>query len=426
MAEPLSASSLLRQAAALFDSPANRLAESAPRAWRGSFASGACWMRLALEQLRGRPLPGAAADLNRLGLIKYGLACVAVFVWLLLTIRCHWPLLAILSVLVFYAVEAQMVFLFPLALDGSAQPFREARRWTRRAGGTLRLMRIVLRLAATMLFGGFLGRGFVRSWCLGCLAVCLWYEHLRRRTESDSVAAASPSRRCGLEFGAFRLPEVRQERIIWHLPQPARLLYASDLHLGHWWTARVPEHLLTLARHLAPDVILLGGDLVDRAEALASMYSLLVDLIEVAPVHAIPGNHDQRAGLDAVRDMVHKAGANWLPDHPIEHPVPIDGQQIAPASTIALPPRILCAHAPAVFPIAASAGYRLVLAGHLHGGQCVLATHRGQQYPAVWFHRWHGLRFRQGDAEMLVSRGMADTFPLRFNCPREILLCEIV
>jgi uncharacterized protein len=73
-----------------------------------------------------------------------------------------------------------------------------------------------------------------------------------------------------------------------------------------------------------------------------------------------------------------------------------------------------------------AAGYRLVLAGHLHGGQCVLANHRGQQYPAVWFHRWHGLRFRQGDAEMLVSRGMADTFPFRFNCPREVLLCEIV
>ena len=40
-------------------------------------------------------------------------------------------------------------------------------------------MATVMPLAAVMLAGGFLGRGFVRSWCLGCLAVCLWYEHLR-------------------------------------------------------------------------------------------------------------------------------------------------------------------------------------------------------------------------------------------------------
>ncbi len=83
-------------------------------------------------------------------------------------------------------------------------------------------------------------------------------------------------------------------------------------------------------------------------------------------------------------------------------------------------------HAPAIFPQAAQAGYRLVLAGHLHGGQCVLATRHGRQYPAAWFHRWHGLRFHQDEATLLVSRGMADTFPFRFNCPREVLLCEIV
>ncbi len=180
MAERISAALLLRQAAVVFDAPANRLAESAPRAWRGGFASGGVWMRLALEHLRGQPLAGTTANLHRLGLLKYGLACAAALSWISLTIRCHRPLLAVLSVLVFYAVEAQMVFLFPLALDGNAHPFRAARCWTCRAGGTLAVMAIVLPLAATMLFGGLLGRGFVRSWCLGCLAVCLWYEHLRR------------------------------------------------------------------------------------------------------------------------------------------------------------------------------------------------------------------------------------------------------
>ncbi|HWG47508.1 MAG TPA: metallophosphoesterase, partial [Gemmataceae bacterium] len=321
MAETIRARELIRQAAILFDSPANRLAESGRDAWRRGFASGGCWMRQALEHLRRQPLPDAEANLNRLGLLKYGLACAAALAWLVPMMIWHRPLVAGLGVLVFYAIEAQMVFLFPLALDGSVRPFREARRWTRRAGGTLAVMRRVLPLAATMLFGGLLGRGFVRSWCIGCLAVCLWYEQLR----SSPEAVPFRRRHRMMEFGAFYLPEVRHERIAWNLPRPVRLLYASDLHLGHAWTARVPDHLILLARQTSPDLILLGGDLIDHPRALESLRFLLRALSEIAPVHAIAGNHDLRAGLDVVRAVVQTAGAHWLPDCPIAHPVRIEG-----------------------------------------------------------------------------------------------------
>jgi hypothetical protein len=82
----------------------------------------------------------------------------------------------VLAPILFYLYEVQMLFLFPLALDGSPNPFRDARDLTRRAGGTLHAAGIVMVLAAVMLFGGFLGRGFVRCWCLGCLSVCIWYD----------------------------------------------------------------------------------------------------------------------------------------------------------------------------------------------------------------------------------------------------------
>ena len=86
--------------------------------------------------------------------------------------------------------------------------------------------------------------------------------------------------------------------------------------------------------------------------------------------------------------------------------------------------RMLCTHHPGEFPAAATAGYGLVLAGHLHGGQCVLATRRGRLYPAAWIYRWHGLRFAEGGAVLLVSRGAGDTLPVRFNCPREVILWQ--
>src|SRR5262249_39569123 len=114
-----------------------------------------------------------------LGAVKYGLAgAAALAVAAAAGLLGAWPLLA-LCLPAFYAVEARMVFLFPLAADGRARPFREAGRWTGRAGGTPAGMAVVQPLAAVMLFGGLAGRGFVRSWCLGCLAVCLWYEDLR-------------------------------------------------------------------------------------------------------------------------------------------------------------------------------------------------------------------------------------------------------
>ena len=128
----------------------------------------------------------------------------------------------------------------------------------------------------------------------------------------------------------------------------------------------------------APDLILLGGDLADNRQGLPALEGCVRDLVEVAPVHAVPGNHDERAGLAEVRAAVEAGGGHWLPDRPIEGPVRIDGR-IDPAAHAGR--RLLCTHHPGDFAAAAAAGYELVLAGHLHGGQCVLATRRGAALP---------------------------------------------
>ena len=56
------------------------------------------------------------------------------------TLKCHDQVAAIAEK--YYHVRNMLYlgrqFLFPLALDGSARPFRTARAWTRRAGGTIR------------------------------------------------------------------------------------------------------------------------------------------------------------------------------------------------------------------------------------------------------------------------------------------------
>lgn len=176
----ISARTLLAAARALYDDPSLPFASSASRdAWKGGFDSGADWMRLVLGHLRGEALPPVDYSFHRLGLIKYSLAAAGAIIVLLISFLTRlWPLI-VLVVPVFYGIEAQMVFLFPVALDGNCHIFRLSRQWTIRAGGTLHVMWIVIGLAVTMIFGGFVGRGFVRSWALGCLAVLLWYEQVR-------------------------------------------------------------------------------------------------------------------------------------------------------------------------------------------------------------------------------------------------------
>jgi len=215
---------------------------------------------------------------------------------------------------------------------------------------------------------------------------------------------------------------------------PWTLLYASDLHL----TARREElaaALLAQARAAAPDVVLLGGDLVDGQSGLALLERVVARLATLAPVAAVAGNHDASVGVPRVRAAVIAGGGRWLHDAPLaqwaagRRPLVCRASGAAgaaPAEPDA--PRALqvwVGHHPAAAATAAQHGCDLALAGHLHGGQCVLWRRGTRLYPGAWFSRWNGLRFELGAATLLVSRGAADTLPLRFHCPREVVRCRL-
>jgi predicted MPP superfamily phosphohydrolase len=243
------------------------------------------------------------------------------------------------------------------------------------------------------------------------------------QAEAIQLHSPAPAKRSAFifQFGAFNPLLVRHEVVDLGLSRPIRLLYASDLHLGRWWSNPIAAQLVAAARQAAPDRIILGGDLVDSPRGLPLLADCTERLSSLAPVHALPGNHDGRVGLNAVRAAVVSAGATWLPD---ESSLPsLPGGFPLPATPDSK--AILLAHDPAVFPQAIRAGYRLVLAGHLHGGQCVLATRNHRLYPGAFFARWTGLRFTDSNATLVVSRGAADTLPFRWNCPREVILCEV-
>jgi hypothetical protein len=216
---------------------------------------------------------------------------------------------------------------------------------------------------------------------------------------------------------------------------PYNILYVSDLHLGWSRSVRIVENLVNIAHTQQPNLILLGGDLVDRPRGLALLSELVKRLSAIALTAAIAGNHDYWVGVERVRQGVLAGGGDWLEGRSLRFRVAnkivrVDGGMplsvLPSADAVASDSdeyKILCTHNPAV--MVRSQAYQLVLAGHLHGCQCVFWQRQQRLYPGAWFYRWNGLRFQREQTTLLVSRGAGDTLPIRWNCPREVILCQL-
>lgn len=170
---------LLRESARRFDASPS-LRRAARRCARRGFAGGAEWMALALAGIRGSAVRNPGTGAVRLGLVKYGAAALAAAAVAAIALAARRLELLPLAVAAFYAVESGSAFVFPAFADGAARPWAESRALVAAAGGRWAVAGRIAVIALVMLLGGFAGRGFLRSWCVGCLAVVLWYEDLRR------------------------------------------------------------------------------------------------------------------------------------------------------------------------------------------------------------------------------------------------------
>ena len=171
-----------------------------------------------------------------------------------------------------------------------------------------------------------------------------------------------------------------------------------------------------------------GGDLVDGATELGKLCDLVGALGKVAPVRAVGGNHDRTVGMDRVRDAVVGGGGQWI--HAGSARIAHGGREIAVSGPEAasLPEgdfQVLCAHNPRVWKTARERGYDLVLAGHLHGCQLVAFEFRDRLFPGALFNPYCYLSHQAGPTRLVVSRGVSDLVPIRWRCPREVVLCHV-
>lgn len=230
-----------------------------------------------------------------------------------------------------------------------------------------------------------------------------------------------------LEIGLHRALHIREERLSTRR-DACRLLYVSDIHLRNGRCDTLCRQVLDAVAASDPDVVLLGGDLIDSSSKLGTLSRLVEHVRKVAPVLAIGGNHDRLVGMDLVRDAIEQGGGQWIHDRAArimfgDRVIVVSGPEAT--STAVGDVRILCAHNPRVWKTSRNAGYDLVLAGHLHGCQLVAWEYRDRLFPGALFYPYCFSSHRRGSSRLVVSRGVSDLLPIRWRCPREVVLCHV-
>jgi predicted MPP superfamily phosphohydrolase len=229
------------------------------------------------------------------------------------------------------------------------------------------------------------------------------------------------------DIGWRRALHLRQEYLSTR-PDACRLVYVSDIHLRPARSDDLSRQVLDSVRAAQPAAVLLGGDLVDRSTELDKLRDLVGSLGEIAPVLAIAGNHDSWVGIDRVRQAVVRGGGMWIHDGSAQL---IHGRRaigVTGPESDTLPDgevRILCAHNPRIWKTVRERGFDLVLAGHLHGCQFVACEYRDRLFPGAVFYPYCYLSHQSGPTRLVVSRGVSDLVPVRWRCPREVVVCHV-
>jgi predicted MPP superfamily phosphohydrolase len=229
-----------------------------------------------------------------------------------------------------------------------------------------------------------------------------------------------------------------------------RVGHFSDLHYGDLMPVERGLEVIDRLGALRPDLVAFTGDMVDLdcdgAEPLFERMTAIG-----APLGAVMviGNHDLLDDGDRVRGMARDAGVQLLDDESIA--LDPQGLELAhvgapggdgPATPLVVAgidwdgavkglsarvdrvagakPSLLLAHNPKAFLAASRHHVPLTLAGHTHGGQVATKARPGVNLAVA--HRLSAGFYHRDASTLFVTVGTGSWFPLRVQCPAEIVL----
>ncbi|MEK3983929.1 metallophosphoesterase [Paenibacillus sp. FSL K6-3166] len=244
---------------------------------------------------------------------------------------------------------------------------------------------------------------------------------------------------------AFRNRIITEEIFLKSLPDEFdgfRLLFITDIH-----RRRLPTALLTPLKGKV-GAVLLGGDLTEKNSPLDRLTDNMTLVTSIAPTYVVHGNHDYRADISLVDQIIRSSGAKLLMDENVrieregaslwltgvDFPKKGGNTSYRPlpgltsrASSINNTCRIILVHDPLWLSKRQSVPADLILAGHTHGGQVILPF-LGQRHVENFYHKYDAGMFhwprRDGtgrDAKLLISRGFGTShLPIRWGSPAEM------
>lgn len=219
----------------------------------------------------------------------------------------------------------------------------------------------------------------------------------------------------------------------------------SDLHSTKY--GRGQNELVDAILEHEPDIILVPGDMVDEERDPAPAFTLLKQLVRIAPTFMVTGNHEYYGGraCDIIREvrsfgirLLFGDGVSFTKNgeriviYGLEDKYgareDYDAQKASVTDSIDRERfNVLLSHRPDLVDDYNEIGADITVCGHAHGGQVVIpgimnglfAPHQG------FFPKYAGGRYSLENTEMIVCRGlMKSMLPRVFN-PPELCVIEI-
>ncbi len=225
--------------------------------------------------------------------------------------------------------------------------------------------------------------------------------------------------------------------------QGLTIAHLSDFHMtgriGPAWFQAIAQQV----NQLQPDLIAITGDILDKEVCWPWLADSLGKLRAPLGVYFIVGNHDYFIDVDHTRQLLQDQGLLCLSGTSLETdynqaPILLLGNERpwnptvpalpAPTSSATTDPqlRIALLHTPDQFSWACDQHAHLALAGHTHGGQIRFPLLGPVACPSIYGTRYACGLFRRQNTLLHVTRGLSGKTPLRWNCPPEIALLELV
>ncbi len=249
-------------------------------------------------------------------------------------------------------------------------------------------------------------------------------------------------------YGIHEAHSLRTTRLTLPLPllpadaESVRVAFAADLHIGPQTGPSVLRRAVEAIMAQKPDLILLGGDMLDDAlQGTPADRELLARLAAPLGVFAVPGNHDAFGGHERAVTFLESCGITVLMDETrrvgplrllgIDDPDVRAQRGGSNADVSALlddlprdAPVILLAHRPEL--LANSVGrFDLQLSGHTHGGQIPLLKplleHASGTPTGLSRHS-----SPEGESLLYVTTGVGfSKLPIRLGAPPEVVVIDL-